>query len=274
MFDPTDGDLFAAQRQQFDWCLLQNAFVRRYDTPFQLGSACTRLKNLGYLVHRLDADGWGSIADMHAALADAMSFPSYYGANSDAFKDVLRDVAQFDYGSDPDSTGTVVAIGGFDTVVELDPHTAHTMLDAFAKQARLAALYTHPMLCLVHAATPNLPAVGGMPVYRGPVWDVEPFPPWPFDRGDILELEYQVYADGRGIEDYVQTLREVLGGTLDAVERCQISDPVLASERAAALNAAHRPVPPPENTQLWVVAVGVRGQALNNDRTGVGNWWH
>ncbi|SEC84530.1 hypothetical protein SAMN04490239_5690 [Rhodococcus koreensis] len=50
VFDPTDRDLFNEQRQRFDWSLLQNGAVFRYDTRFQLDSACDRLTGLGYLI--------------------------------------------------------------------------------------------------------------------------------------------------------------------------------------------------------------------------------
>jgi hypothetical protein len=39
----------------------------------------------------------------------------------------------------------------------------------FANQARLAALYGHPMLCLVEATAPGLGPVGGIGVYQGSV---------------------------------------------------------------------------------------------------------
>ncbi|WP_306300847.1 barstar family protein [Rhodococcus sp. NCIMB 12038] len=138
VFDPSDRDVFNEQRQRFDWSLLQNGFVYRYDTRFQLDSACERLTDLGYLVHRIEAHDWASIGDMHAAFAAEMSFPAYYGRNLDAFDDVLGDVATFDYGSDSDSTGTVLAIASYDQLVQLDRRTAKVVLDIFAKQARLA----------------------------------------------------------------------------------------------------------------------------------------
>lgn len=75
LFDPTDRNLFDEQRQRFDWSLLQNGAVFRYDNRFQLDSAADRLSGLGYLVHRIDADAWTSLGDMYDALARSLSYP-------------------------------------------------------------------------------------------------------------------------------------------------------------------------------------------------------
>ncbi|MFE3291031.1 barstar family protein [Rhodococcus sp. NPDC059234] len=127
-----------------------------------------------------------------------MSFPAYYGRNPSAFNDVLGDVAQFAYGSDPDGTGTVLAIAGFDTLLDLDGWNANLLLDIFARNARLAALCGHPMLCLVECVATGLEPVGARDVLIGPMWDVEPDPPAPFHDGDIVENEVQIYATEAG----------------------------------------------------------------------------
>ena len=259
VFDPTDRDLFNEQRQRFDWSLLQNGTVCRYDHAFQLDSACTRLADLGYLVHRIDAHPWTSVGDMHTAFAETMSFPSYYGRNLDALNDVLSDVARFDYGSDPACSGTVLAIAGYDTLAEMDRRTAGVVLDIFAVQARLAALYAHPMLCLVESTVTDYPAVGGRSVSFGSAWDVEPDPPAPFHDGDLVENVLQIYADEAGADKYVAELRQVLADTLTVLGRWQILDPALASERTAAFHAEHRQEPPPSGTRLWEIFLGLRG---------------
>ncbi|MBY6540287.1 barstar family protein [Rhodococcus sp. BP-349] len=265
VFDPTDRELFDQQRQRFDWAMLQNGCVYRYDTAFGLDSACARLRDLGYLVHRLDAANWSTVADMHAALATAMSFPDYYGGSVPAFDDVLSYVAQFAYGSDPASSGTVVAIAGYDTVTRLDRRTADLMLDVFAHQARLAALYAHPMLCLVESIVTDYPPVGGRSVYSGPVWDTEPDPPCPFSERDLVELTYQFYADDTGASAFAAALRDVLADMLTTFGRWQMLTPVAASERAAAIKAEQRPKPPQEGTRLWEIGIGIRGAGDLND---------
>jgi hypothetical protein len=73
---------------------------------------------------RVGLRDWASVEDMHTAFAAEMSFPAYYGRNLDAFNDVLRDVAAFDYGSDPNASGTVLAVTSYDTLVQLDSKTA------------------------------------------------------------------------------------------------------------------------------------------------------
>ncbi|MFD9664387.1 barstar family protein [Rhodococcus sp. NPDC059968] len=259
VFDPTDRDVFNEQRQRFDWSLLQNGNVHRYDTAFQLDSACARLTDLGYLVHRIDAHPWTTVANMHTAFAKAMSFPAHYGRNLDAFNDVLSDVARFDYGSDPASSGTVLAIAGYDTLAGMDRRTAGIVLDIFAVQARVAALYAHPMLCLVESTVTDYPAVGGRPVYFGSVWDLGPDPPAPFHDGDLVENVLQIYADEATASKYVAALHPVLADTLAALGRWQILNPVLASERTAAFHAKHRPKPPPPGTRLWEIFIGLQG---------------
>ena len=58
-----------------------------------------------HLVHHLDAATRRTEDDLHDALASALSFPGYYGRNLNALNDVLGDVAEYAYGSDPDTTG-------------------------------------------------------------------------------------------------------------------------------------------------------------------------
>lgn len=101
VFDPVDANVFNAQRQRFDWSLLQSGNVFRYDTRFQLDSACKHLGDgLGYLVHRLDAVGWTSVNDMYDAFAHALSYRPSYGRGPDAYEDALSDVAAYTFGSD------------------------------------------------------------------------------------------------------------------------------------------------------------------------------
>ena len=218
--------------------------------------AGARLTDLGYIVHRIDAHPWTTVANMHTAFAKAMSFPSYYGRNLDAFNDVHSDVARFDYGSDPASSGTVLAIAGYDTLARMDRRTAGIVLDIFAVHARLAALYAHPMLCLVESTVTDYPAVGGRPVYFGSVWDLGPDPPAPVHDEDGVENVLQIYADEATASKYVAALHPVLPDTLAAFGRWQILNPVLASECTAALYAKHRPKSPPPGTRLWEIFIG------------------
>ena len=149
LFDPTAGPKFREQWQRYDWSLLRCGHVYRYGGATDLGAAADELAELGYLVCRIDAAGWRTAADLHAGLADALSFPDYYGRNLDALSDVLGDVAEYEYGSDPNTTGTVLAIENYHRVLEIDPELAIGTLDCFVRAARLGLLLGHPMLCLV-----------------------------------------------------------------------------------------------------------------------------
>ena len=165
VFDATAGTGFVDQARRYDWRLLRDSFVHRYEDAGQLRAASTALTELGYLVHELDAASWRSTGQLHDALTSALSLPGHYGRNLDALLDMLRDVAEYVYGSDPSTTGTVLAIHGYDRVVELDQRLAHGVLDMFALAARYGALLGHPMLCLV-VSTAELGSVGATAIPR------------------------------------------------------------------------------------------------------------
>lgn len=168
VFDPTGGDEFADRAARYDWGLLRDSFVHRYDTADGLGRGVAALRELGYLVREVDGAGWRSVAEVHDGLAAALTLPEYYGRNLDALLDVLRDVAEYSYGADPTTTGTVLAIAGYERLIELDRRLAHDVLDVFALAARYGALLGHPMLCLVEASADlaELGEVGATPVSR------------------------------------------------------------------------------------------------------------
>jgi hypothetical protein len=139
--------------QRADWLLLQNSAVHRVDDAAALQRTAALLTDLGWLAHTLDAAGCGTADDLHTVLATALSFPGHYGRSPDALNDVLSDVAGYEYGSDPATTGTALLVDGFDRIVDLDPGFAHAVLDVFAG---------HPMLCVV-VTTAALPEVGCEP---------------------------------------------------------------------------------------------------------------
>ena len=73
---------------------------------------------------------------------------------------MLGDIAQFEYGSDPTATGTVVMIDNFDQVHRYSSRTASVVADIFARQAAYAAVLGHPMLLLLNSTT-DLGELGG-----------------------------------------------------------------------------------------------------------------
>jgi hypothetical protein len=162
VFDATARD-FAQQWQRLDWQLLQNSSVHRYRSENEMERTATGLAGLGYAIHHLDAGNWRHEDEMHTALAAELEFPSYYGRNLDALNDVFTDVAEYRYGSDPSTTGTVLVIAGYGPFTRHHPKLAHILLDIFAGNARHGLLVGHPMLCLVSAMT-DFPAVGATPV--------------------------------------------------------------------------------------------------------------
>ncbi|MGV9743653.1 barstar family protein [Rhodococcus zopfii] len=207
---------------------------------------------------------------MYDAFAHAMSFPRSYGGSLDAFGDVLADVGTYQFGSDPATTGTVLAIADFATLIGIDSHTARVILHIFAKQAGLAALYGHRMLCLAESTAPDLGPVGGIDVHRGSVWDAEPDPPDPFHPGDLVEHILQVFvADPAG---YLADLRAVLTDLLVPIGRWQILDPVLITDPKAVndarANARNRPQTLSSDAGLWQVCIGIRGEG---DHTQLGD---
>jgi len=162
VFDATAPD-FAQQWQRLDWQLLQNSSVHRYKNDEELGRTTTGLARLDYLIHHFDAGNWQNEDEMHTALAAYLQFPSYYGRNLDALNDALRDVAEYRYGSDPSTTGTVFALAGYEPFTRRSPELAQAVLEIFAGNARHGLLVGHPMLCLISAMY-DFPAVGATPV--------------------------------------------------------------------------------------------------------------
>ncbi len=81
-----------------------------------LQEAITELERLGYRVVLLDAGTWHDEADFHRDIAEALSFPSYYGRNLDALNDCLvTDAAEGEHGWDPaNDTGLVLVFDNVD----------------------------------------------------------------------------------------------------------------------------------------------------------------
>lgn len=225
----------------------------RYDGRFGLDCAVRRLDELGYLIHRIEVQQCNTVADVHAALADVLSFPAIYGKNLDAFNDLMNDVGEFRYGSDPRTTGTVLALAGYDTLVDLDRRTADVLLTIFASHARLAALFSHPMLCIVESTADDLGPVDGRPVGAGSLWDTPPSS-WPITEQEIVEFQFDTTdADAAAaIEVIASTLEDRVGGWA----RWPILDPVRLDVEASD---GYRGEPQPQRFDV-VVSVGIRGE--------------
>jgi Barstar (barnase inhibitor) len=162
VFDATAPD-FAQQWQRLDWQLLQNSSIHRYPSDDEMVRTATGLAALGYTIHHLDAGNWRHADEMHTALAAELNFPSYYGRNLDALNDVFRDISEYCYGSDPSTTGTVLALSRYGSFTLHNSKLAHALVDIFARNARNGLLVGHPMLCLISAKN-DFPDVGATPV--------------------------------------------------------------------------------------------------------------
>jgi hypothetical protein len=162
VFDATAPD-FARQWQRLDWQLLQNSSVHRFRSEHEMERTAEGLADLGYAIHSLGAGTWRHEDEMHTALAAELEFPSYYGRNLDALNDVFTDIAEYRYGSDPNTTGTVLILAGYESFTRHSPGLAQSLLKIFARSARHGLLVGHPMLCLI-SAIHDVPVVEATPV--------------------------------------------------------------------------------------------------------------
>jgi hypothetical protein len=149
-----------------DWRLLQNGFVSLFKAPDRFAEAKLELTELGYHVLELDAAGWDTTEAALLSFGSVFDFPDYYGKNINALADCLRDVATLDYGSDPASEGTVVAIDRIDALHARDPDLAWTLLDILADTGRQALLIGHRFIVIARSDDPRLDIkpVGACPV--------------------------------------------------------------------------------------------------------------
>jgi hypothetical protein len=152
--------------QRLDWELLQNGFVTMFWDRNLFTATKRSLAELGYNVVALDVGEWQTMQDALFSLGQALNFPSYYGKNLNALVDCLRDVATFDYGSDPESEGTVIALDHYDKFATLLSQVAWTILDILADTGRQALLIGHRFIVILQSDDGGLTfgTVGGTPV--------------------------------------------------------------------------------------------------------------
>lgn len=141
---------------EVDWFLIRERVVTLFWRERLLDDALAELRAMGYKVVDLDASASADAQAFLVAIGVALDFPDFYGENLDALNDCLRDVATLDYGSDPDSTGTVVAFRHYDRIVSMDAKRAEAVLDIFTDRARDGLLIGHRMMVLVQSDDPDL----------------------------------------------------------------------------------------------------------------------
>lgn len=148
--------------------LIRDSSVTLYWRTGVLDATVRELRDGGYLIVDVDASGWTVATDVRE-LGSALGFPGFKGASLDALHDHLRDVATHDHGTDPQATGTVLVVRGYDHFARHCAHPAQAVLDSFAHAAHLALLFGHRMICLVQSDDPDIhfDAIGS----RGPRWN-------------------------------------------------------------------------------------------------------
>jgi RNAse (barnase) inhibitor barstar len=139
-----------------DFLLVQNGFINVFFRREILDESVSWLQHAGYRIVRVDAAAWLVEADLHADIASTLNFPDYYGANMNALRDCLSDVAVQDYGWTETDAGLVLVIEGFDDFAARHERTAHQLLDIYARSATHAALFGNRLMCLVKSGHPNL----------------------------------------------------------------------------------------------------------------------
>jgi hypothetical protein len=139
-----------------DYFLIRDGVVTLFWRERLFEDALAELRAMGYKVVELDAAASVDVQAFLVAVGKAFDFPDYYGRNLDALNDCLRDVATFDYGSDPDSTGTVVAFRHYDRIVSMDASRAEAVLDILTDRARDGLLIGHRMMVLIQSDDPDL----------------------------------------------------------------------------------------------------------------------
>jgi hypothetical protein len=142
--------------QRADWSLLQNGFVTLFWNRDLFAAACRELEDEGYVVVALDTASWDSTGTALRAFGDALDFPDYFGKSIDALVDCLRDVAAFEYGSNANTTGTVIALDAYDVLNGRDGDLAWTLLDILADTGRQALLLGHRFIVIVRSSDPHI----------------------------------------------------------------------------------------------------------------------
>lgn len=160
-FDPEE-DL----SQDLGFRMLRNTPVTLFYRRAVLEETSAWLAEHGDQVTVLDASSWSVEADLHRDVAQALSFPDYYGHNLDALNDCLRDVVSQDYGWDRHVTGLLLVLTGYDTFATRCPLPAQVVLDLLAQHSRVAALFGRRLICLVQSNDPRISfdALGADPV--------------------------------------------------------------------------------------------------------------
>ena len=146
--------------QRLDWSLLQNGAITLYYRPEFLTEDAEWLKTHYYRLDTFDCSAWGSVEDMHEAIAAGLDFPDYYGRNLDALNDCLTDIEI------PEASGRVLIFRRYDMFAAKFPREAQDVLDIIENKSRFLLLFGRRLLALVHSDDPRISfePVGARPV--------------------------------------------------------------------------------------------------------------
>lgn len=103
-------------------------------------------------------------------MTGALSFPEHHGANLDALRDCLDDVAEVAYGWAAADTGLILVLDGFDRFHGRDPREALAVLEILGETGRRSALCGNRILSLLRTddADARYGPIGGRDVSWNP----------------------------------------------------------------------------------------------------------
>ncbi len=135
--------------------------IELYFKASVMNETINRLEADGAATVRVDAGRWTD-DQMLTDLAEALSFPAYFGKNLDALADCLFDVVSGEYGFDPDSSMRILSIYQFEAYARNAPEQSSALLEILHDTAILALKLGRPFLVLLQSDDPDLrlPTVG------------------------------------------------------------------------------------------------------------------
>ncbi len=183
---------YRPQKGHFDWILLRDGNVFRYKKRSHVDDTCDELSSLGYTIIKVNLGECQSIEEIFDSITREMNLPVGYVRNLDALSDAFDGIAQLKLNYDKEAAGTAVALYGFDTLVNIDHFSAHYVLDSFAQSARVASMFSHPMLCIAETESRDLGPVGGYNVNLGALAGDRHDMEWNTDKNESVEFEFEI----------------------------------------------------------------------------------
>lgn len=131
--------------QRLDWSILQNGWTSLYWKEEILERDLLWFISQRYSFVDFNCQSWKDEGEMHKQLKEKLHFPSYYGENWNALNACLSD-------QEISGPGQIVV---FRHVDNLDSNCVHQLLDIFACNSRLQALFGKQLIVLAQVDNPN-----------------------------------------------------------------------------------------------------------------------